>query len=144
MLPTKFWIIWPSGFRGEDFQILTNQKQEQSVAAMLVNGSGRNEQPLQRTCHRCFLPSLDSSGSVVLEKFFQKLTNQKQELPVAAMFVKNGQTSAFYLVLISIVDCIVVLVALFSDKKSYRKYPVFNSTFTLYILELHETFQLRH
>jgi RsiW-degrading membrane proteinase PrsW (M82 family) len=40
------------------------------------------------------------------------------------MFVKNGQTSAFYLVLISIVDCIVVLVALFSDKKSYRKYPV--------------------
>jgi uncharacterized membrane protein len=55
---------------------------------------------------------------------------------VAAIFVKNGQTSAFYLVLISIVDCIVVLVALFSDKKSYRKYPVFNSTFTLYILEL--------
>ena len=59
---------------------------------------------------------------------------------MAAIFVKNGQTSAFYLVLISIVDCIVVLVALFSDKKSYRKYPVFNSTFTLYILELHETF----
>ena len=144
MLPTKFWIIWSSGFRGEDFQILTNQKQELSVAAMLVNGSGRNEQSLQRTCHRCFLPSLDSSGSVVLENFFQKSTNQKQELPVAAMFVKNGQTSAFYLVLISIVDCIVVLVALFSDKKSYRKYPVFNSTFTLYILELHETFQLRH
>ena len=46
MLPTKFWIIWPSGFRGEDFWILTNQKQELSVAAMLVNGSGRNEQSL--------------------------------------------------------------------------------------------------
>ena len=26
MLPTKFLIIWQSGFRGEDFQKLTNQK----------------------------------------------------------------------------------------------------------------------
>ena len=33
-----------SGFRVEDFQKSTNQKQELSVAAMFVNGSGRNEQ----------------------------------------------------------------------------------------------------
>ena len=44
MLPTKFWIIWPSGFRGEDFQKLTNQKQELPVVVMFVNGYGRNEQ----------------------------------------------------------------------------------------------------
>jgi hypothetical protein len=31
MLPTKFWFIWPSGFRGEDFWKLTNQKQELAV-----------------------------------------------------------------------------------------------------------------
>jgi hypothetical protein len=39
MLPTKFRFIWPSGFRGEDFFKLTNQKQELSVVAMFVNGS---------------------------------------------------------------------------------------------------------
>jgi hypothetical protein len=36
MLPTKFWFIWPSGFRGEDFQKSTNQKQELPVAAILL------------------------------------------------------------------------------------------------------------
>jgi hypothetical protein len=46
MLPTKFRFIWPSGFRGEDFLKLANQKQELSVVAMFVNGSGRNEQSL--------------------------------------------------------------------------------------------------
>jgi hypothetical protein len=46
MLPTKFWFIWPSGFRGEDILKSTNQKQELPVAAMFVNGSGQNEQSL--------------------------------------------------------------------------------------------------
>jgi hypothetical protein len=35
----------------------TNQKQELTVAAMFVNGSGENVQSLERTAHRCFLPS---------------------------------------------------------------------------------------
>ena len=39
------------------FQKSTNQKQELSVVAMFVNGSGQNEQSLQRTFHRCFLPT---------------------------------------------------------------------------------------
>ena len=142
MLPTKFQFIWPNGFRGEDFleidqsetriacggrlltnwddmrnffqrtfhryflpsfgsfghavsedkifQKLTNQKQELPVVAMFVNGSGRNVQSLQRTFRRCFLPSFGSFGRAVSEeKIFLKSTNQKQELPVAAMFV-NG------------------------------------------------------
>ena len=46
MLPTMFRFIWPSGFRGEDFQKLANQKQELPVAAMFVNGSGQNDQSL--------------------------------------------------------------------------------------------------
>jgi hypothetical protein len=46
MLPTTFQSIWPSGFRGEDFFKLANQKQELPVVAMFVNGSGRNEQSL--------------------------------------------------------------------------------------------------
>jgi hypothetical protein len=52
MFPTNFPFIWPSGFR-EYFKKSANQKQESPVAAMFVNGSGRNEQSLQRTdgCH---------------------------------------------------------------------------------------------
>jgi hypothetical protein len=42
------------------------------------------------TFQGCYLPSFDSFGQVVSEeKNFSKLTNQKQELPVVAMFV-NG------------------------------------------------------
>jgi hypothetical protein len=110
---------------------------------MFVNGSGQNVQSLERTAHRCFLPSFGSFGQTVSEeknlknqpirnksrlwrsylltdrdemsniyigpsidasyqvsvhlakrfqrisKIFKKSANQKQELPVAAMFV-NG------------------------------------------------------
>jgi hypothetical protein len=54
---TKFRFIWPSGFRGEDLKKSANQKQELPIAAMFVDGSGQNEQSLERTFHRCFLPS---------------------------------------------------------------------------------------
>jgi hypothetical protein len=37
MLPTKFRLIWPSGFRGEDLNKLANQKQELPV---LAKGNG--------------------------------------------------------------------------------------------------------
>ena len=92
MLPTKFRFIWPSGFRGEESKKSANQKQESPVVAMFVNGSGLNEHSLQRTFHRCFLPSFGSFGQVVSEeKRFQKLTNKKQELPITAMFVNGSK-----------------------------------------------------
>ena len=56
---------------------------------MFVNGSGRNEQSLQRTFHTCFLSSSGSFGQAVSGEDFLKSANQKQDLPVAAMFV-NG------------------------------------------------------
>jgi hypothetical protein len=59
MLPTKFWSIWPNGFRGEESKKSANQKQELSVVAVFVNGSGRNEQP-----------SIDASDH--LAKWFQR------------------------------------------------------------------------
>ena len=67
MLPIKFWFIWPSSFRGEDFKKSANQKQELPVAAMFVNGSGRYEQIYRR-------PSIDASYqvSVHLAKGFQR------------------------------------------------------------------------
>ena len=61
MLPTKFWFIWPSGFRGEDFFKSANQKQELPVVAMFVNGSGQNVHSLERTFYRCFLPSFSDA-----------------------------------------------------------------------------------
>jgi hypothetical protein len=42
MLPTNFRFIWTSGFRGEDFLEIDNQKQELPVVAMFANGSERN------------------------------------------------------------------------------------------------------
>jgi hypothetical protein len=90
MIPTKFQFIWLSSFRGEEFKKSANQKQESPVVAMFVHESGRNEQSLQRTFHRCFLSSFGSFGQAVSEeKILFKSANQKQELPVAAMFV-NG------------------------------------------------------
>ena len=50
------------------FQKSTNQKQELPVVAMFINGSGRNEHSLQRTCHRCCLPSFGSFGQAVSEE----------------------------------------------------------------------------
>jgi len=59
---------------------------------MFVNGSGQNEQSLQRTFHRCFLPSFGSFGQAVSEeKIKKKSANQKQELPTVAMFVDGSR-----------------------------------------------------
>ena len=70
MLPTKLRFIWQSGFRGEYFLEITNQKEELSVVAMFVNGSELNEQSLYRTFQGCFLPSFGSFGHAVSEKIF--------------------------------------------------------------------------
>ena len=66
--------------------------------AIFVNGQGRNEQSLQRTTHTCILLSFGSFGKAVSEeKFFKKLTNQKQELPMAAMFVNGSKLNEQFL-----------------------------------------------
>ena len=66
MVPTKFRFIWPSSFRGEE--LLEINQSELPVVAMFVNQSGQNEQSLQRTFHRCFLPSFGSFGKAVSEE----------------------------------------------------------------------------
>ena len=50
------------------FQKSTNQKQEFPVVAMFVNRSGQNEQSLQKTFHRCFLPSFGLFDQAVSEE----------------------------------------------------------------------------
>jgi hypothetical protein len=70
MLTTMFPFIWPNAFREEDFFKSPKQKQELPLVAMFINGSGRNEQSLWRTFHRCFLPSFGLFGEVDSEKIF--------------------------------------------------------------------------
>ena len=89
---TKFQFVWDSGFRGEDFLEINQSKTRWPEVAMFVNGSELNEQSLQRTFHRCFISYFDSfCPAVSEEKIFQKSTNQKQQWPVAAIFVKRSE-----------------------------------------------------
>jgi hypothetical protein len=44
------------------FLKIGDQKQKLPMVAMFVNGSGQNEQSLESTFHRCFLPSFTSFG----------------------------------------------------------------------------------
>jgi hypothetical protein len=54
-------FIWPSSFRVVDFLKSDNQKQELPMVAMFVDGSGQNEQSLERTFHGCLLPSFEQT-----------------------------------------------------------------------------------
>ena len=83
MLPTRYRLIWPSGFGGEDLKKSANQKQELPVAAMFVNRSGQNEQSLEKTFH-----SASYQVSVHLAERFQrrrlkceKLTDDRRRTP---------------------------------------------------------------
>jgi hypothetical protein len=82
MLHTKFRFIWPSGFRGEDFLKSAIQKQELSMAAMFGDGSGQNEQFLEKTFHRCFLPSFTSFGWGVSEEKIQMWKVNGRRMPI--------------------------------------------------------------
>ena len=85
-------VLLGERFRGKDFLEINKSKKKWPVVAMFVNGSELNEQSLQKTFQEFFLPSLDSFGQAVSEeKIFQKSTNQKQEWPVAAMFVSGSK-----------------------------------------------------
>ena len=88
-------FIWPCCFR-DIFFISANKKQELPVVAIFVNRSGQNERSLERTFHRCFLPSFGSFSQTVSEE--KNFLNQpiRNKSSVAAMFVngsgRNEQT----------------------------------------------------
>ena len=99
MLPTKFRFIWPSGFRGEDLKKKsTIQKQELPVVAMFVNGSGQNVQFLERTAHRCFLPSFSSFGQTVSEEknFKNQPIRNKSRLWLPCLLTDQDEMSNLY------------------------------------------------
>ena len=74
MIPTKYQFIWLSGFRGEDFLEINQSETRIICGAMFANGSGRNEQSLQKTFQKYFLPSFGSFGPKVSEE--KNLKNQ--------------------------------------------------------------------
>ena len=98
MLTTKFRFIWPSSVRGENFFKSTNQKQELPVVAMFVNPSGQNLQSLERTAHRCFLPSFGSfSQTVSKEKNFKnRPIRNKSHLWRSCLLMDRDEMSHLY------------------------------------------------
>jgi hypothetical protein len=67
---------------------------------MFVNGLGRNEQSLQRTFHRCFLPSFGSFGQAVSEeKIFKNQPNRNKNClwqPYACLLMDRDEMSNRY------------------------------------------------
>ena len=92
MLPTKFQLIWPSSFRGEDLCKSTNQKQKLPVVAMFTNGSDKMSNVYRET-------SIDASYqvSVHLPIRFQRrrfLVIDQSETKIACgghVFNESGQ-----------------------------------------------------
>jgi hypothetical protein len=86
MFPVKFGFIWPSGFRGFFFFIkffFRNQPVRKMNCLWwpyLFMDRDKNEQSLERTFHRCFLPSVTSFGLGVSEEKIKmwKLTDDRR------------------------------------------------------------------
>jgi hypothetical protein len=85
-------------FQRRRFFKSANQKQEMLVAAMFVYGSGQNVQSLERTSHRCFLPSFGSFGQTVSEE--KNLKNQpirnKSRLWRSCLLTNQDEMSNLY------------------------------------------------
>jgi hypothetical protein len=81
-----FWQIFSSVKRK-----ITLAKQELHVAAMFGNGSEQNVHSLERTFHRCFLPSFSSFGRGFSEEKIKmwKVNDDRRQTP------SDGKSSYF-------------------------------------------------
>jgi hypothetical protein len=70
-----------------------NQKQKLPVVAMFVNRSGQNEHSLERTFHRCFLPSFSSFGWEVSEEKIKMWKVNGQTIDDGRRTPSNGKSS---------------------------------------------------
>ena len=76
----------------------TNQKQELPVSAIFVNESGRYDQSLYRTFHRCFLLSFGSFGQAVSEEkiFFNRPIRNKNYLWQPCLLTDGEEMGKLY------------------------------------------------
>ena len=89
MLPTKFRFIWPNGFR-EESKNSANQKQESPVAAMFImDRDGMSNLYREPSIADSYQVSDHLAKWFQRKRFLKNRSNQKQELPMAVMFV-NG------------------------------------------------------
>ena len=98
MLPTKFRFIWPCGFRGEDFRNRPIRNKNRMWGPCLLMELERNEYSLQRTAHRCFLPSFRSFGQEVSEEknFFNLPIRNKNRLWRPCLLTDQDEISNLY------------------------------------------------
>jgi hypothetical protein len=89
MLPAKFGSIWPSSFRGEDFFNISQSEKKNCSWRPCLSAKWNQMKKFY------IGPYIDASCQVWLHLakqfqrrgFFLTVANQKQELPLAAIFV---------------------------------------------------------
>ena len=90
MLPAKCWFIWESSFRGEDcFRNRPMRKNNYPWWPCLLTNRDEMSSLYRGRSNDASYQILVYLGKQFQRSFFQKSTNQKQELPVTVMFV-NG------------------------------------------------------
>ena len=78
MLPTNFQFFWASSFREEDFQKLTNQKQELPVAPCLLTDRDEMRNIYKRHFIDAFVTSFGSFEQAVSEKILKKVDQSEK------------------------------------------------------------------
>ena len=90
MIPTKFWFIWPSGFRGEDFLEIDQSKTRNAygghVYYRIAEMSNRHRGSSIYVSYQVLVHMSKRSQ----KRRFLEIDQSKQELPVADMFAKES------------------------------------------------------
>ena len=94
MMPTNVWFIWQSGFR--EFFFFRNQPIRNKNCLwwpyLLTNRDEMNILYRGPSIYASYKVSVHLAKRFQRRWFFQKSTNQKQELPMVAMFVNESRT----------------------------------------------------
>jgi hypothetical protein len=98
MLPTKFRFIWPSGFRGEEFFLIGQSETRIACGGHVCYWIGTKCAILERTTHRCFLPSFNSFGQTVsVEKNLKyRPIRNKSRLWLSCLLTDRDEMSILY------------------------------------------------
>ena len=130
MLPTKFHFICPSSFRGKACLEINQSETRIFIGGMFVNRSKRNEQFLQRTFHRCFLPSFGPfSRAVSEEKIFRNRPIRNNNcLWWPCLLMDRDKTISLYRILPIYASCQVSvhLAKWFQRRRVFRNRPIRN------------------